>query len=132
VEIARRLYASGVSVGQASFTAAFPEFFHPDAAIVPPADYPDAEPEYVGIDGFLGWQRALDEVFDDWRIEAEHFLDAGDRVVVLTRVYGTDKRSGTPVSAPSAHVLTLVGGRVARVEIMLDRAEALGAAGLED
>ena len=58
----------------------------------------------------LRWFRQLDEIWDDWRFEAERFLDAGDRVVEFVRVSGSAKQSGAALTISTAHVLTLRNG----------------------
>jgi ketosteroid isomerase-like protein len=51
---------------------------------------------------------------------------------VFVRTSGTARQSGAPVEIPVAHVLTLRDGRVTRLEVFLDRHEALEAVGLEE
>jgi ketosteroid isomerase-like protein len=131
VEIVRRLYAIDTSVAGQVFRKIFPEFFHPDAEMVPPPIYPDTESSYHGVEGFLRWQQQLDEIWNDWRVEAERFFDAGDHVVAFVRVSGTAKKSQAAVGISTAHVLTLREDRVTRVEIFLDRHDALKVVGLE-
>jgi ketosteroid isomerase-like protein len=49
---------------------------------------------------------------------------------VYVRTSGTAKQSGAAVEIPAAHVITLRDGRIVRIQVFLDRAEALEAAGL--
>jgi ketosteroid isomerase-like protein len=70
--------------------------------------------------------------WDDWRCEAEEYIARGDQVVVLTRYRGRGKGSGVPVDTKGAHVWALRDGKVVRLEIFADRANALAAAGLAD
>jgi ketosteroid isomerase-like protein len=51
---------------------------------------------------------------------------------VLTRYRGRGKGSGVPVDNEGAHVWALRDGKVVRLEIFADRADALAAAGLAD
>ena len=99
---------------------------------MPPLSYPDTESSYRGQEGVRRWFRQIDEIWDDWRFEAERFIDAGSRVVVLVRVSGSARQSGAAVAISDAHVLTLRDGRVTRLEAILNRAEALKAAGLRE
>jgi ketosteroid isomerase-like protein len=69
--------------------------------------------------------------FEDWRSEAERFIPAGDKVVVLTRYAGSGKGSGAEVYAEGAHVWTMRVGKAARLQIFSDRRRAVEAAGLE-
>jgi ketosteroid isomerase-like protein len=132
LEIVRRLYDSDAAMRRAAFPAVFAEFFHRDAEIVPPEAYPDTEASYRGVEGFLRWQAELDEIWDDWRVEAERFFGVGDHVVVFARISGSAKQSRASLATSTGHLLTLNEGRVARVEIFLDRREALKAIGLGD
>ena len=135
VEIVRRLYsiapdAAGVMRGD--YDDVFRDYFDPNVELVPPAAYPDTESSYRGQEGVRRWFRQIDEIWDDWRFEAESFLDAGTQVVVFVRVSGTAKQSGAAVAIPAAHVLTIRDGRVTRANVFLDRSEALEAAGLSE
>jgi ketosteroid isomerase-like protein len=136
VEIVRRLYSlrpDAAGVVRGDYDNAFVDNFHPDVEIVPPSSYPDTpESGYRGPEGMLRWFQQLDEIWDDWRFEAERFLDAGDRVVAFVRVSGSAKQSGAALTISTAHVLTLRDGRVTRVDVFLDRPEALEAAGLRE
>jgi ketosteroid isomerase-like protein len=129
VETARRAYAAATTLSDPDV---FAEYFHSDAEMVPPRIYPDTEPSYIGLEGFKRFQRQLDEIWDDWRFEAERFLDARDRVVVFARISGTGKQSRAAVVISTAHLLTWRAGRIARFEIFLDRREALKAVGLQE
>ncbi len=69
--------------------------------------------------------------WDDFRLEAEDFIDAGDSVVVPFKVKARGKGSGAEVDRRWAHVWTLRTDRVVRFEVHLDVAEAMRAVGLE-
>ncbi len=71
-----------------------------------PPVYPDAEPSYSGFEGFGRLRGQYEEIWDDFRVEAERVFDAGDQLVVFARVSG--------------------------FEVFLGRREALQAVGLED
>jgi ketosteroid isomerase-like protein len=86
---------------------------------------------YVGLDG-------LREAWLDWtapwaayRTEIEQLIDAGDRVVVLVRDFGRREEGPYEVAFIGAAVWTVRRGKVARVEFIPDRAQALEAAGLD-
>ena len=135
VEIVRRLYSlrgDAASVVRGDFDDIFFDYFDPDVEIVPPRPYPDTESSYRGAEGIRRWFRQLDEVWDDWHFEAERLFDAGDRVVAFVRVSGSAKQSGAALAISAAHVSTLRDGRVTRVEVFLDRSEALEAVGLRE
>lgn len=67
--------------------------------------------------------------WDDFNLEAEDFVDAGDSVVVPFRVRARGKGSGARVERRWAHVWTLRGGKVVRFEVHLDVRRALKAVG---
>jgi ketosteroid isomerase-like protein len=135
VEIVRGAYEAlgdmpGVRRGD--YDEGYREYFAHDFELVPPPIYPDAEPVYVGLEGWKRWLSQLDDVFDDWGFEVERHIDAGNQVVVLARTSGTAKQSGASVTIPVAHLHTLRDARIVRVEVFLDRAQALEAAGLSE
>jgi ketosteroid isomerase-like protein len=67
-----------------------------------------------------------------FRPEPEEILAgaAPGTVLVLARTYVRGKGSGVEVDIPVAHLLTLREGKVTRFEVILDRDQALEAAGL--
>lgn len=71
------------------------------------------------------------ESFEDFHVEPEEMIDAGDKVVVVIRVRGRGRGSGAEVETPSfSQVWTLRDGRPIRVEMFQSRDAALEAAGL--
>ena len=75
---------------------------------------------------------AISEAFDDFQFEPERFIETGDKVVALLRARGRGKGSGVVVERSVAHVWTLDGRKPVRVEIYLDIAEGMKAAGLSE
>jgi ketosteroid isomerase-like protein len=74
-----------------------------------------------------------DDVWEKFRIEAEEFIDAGDRVVVVGRLVAKGRGSGVEAESPTAQVFTVREGRVVRWEFgYADRADALKAVGLAE
>jgi ketosteroid isomerase-like protein len=135
VEIIHRAYAllsDWPAVRRGDHDDAYLDYFAHDAELVLPPIYPDTESAYVGLEGWKRWLQEIDDVFDDWGFEAEQILDAGQQVVVLVRTSGTAKQSRAAVTISAAHVHTLRDARVVRVEVFLDRSEALEAAGLSE
>ncbi len=70
------------------------------------------------------------EAWDERRLEAEEFIDAGDCVVVLVHEYRRGKGSGVEMETDTAVVYEVRDGRVVRIQGYMDRAKALQAAGL--
>ena len=128
MEILRRVYAEW---GRGNWTPRF-DFYAPDMEWGWSPDFPGlagvyhdpAEPNDRIRTWLNGW--------DDWRCEAEDYIVHGNQVVVLTRYRGRGKGSGVPVDTEGAHVWKLRDGKVVRLEIFSDRANALAAAGLGD
>jgi ketosteroid isomerase-like protein len=74
------------------------------------------------LEGFLeSWQQ--------FRQEAERFVDAGDRVAILLHSFARGKGSGVEVEMRYAHVWTMRSGRGTRVDTYEDPAEALETVG---
>jgi ketosteroid isomerase-like protein len=74
--------------------------------------------------------RNIFDVYDEYRIEADEFIDAGDQVVVAGRARGIAKTSRMELDQRFAFVWTVRRGALARVRVFTDRDEALEAAGL--
>jgi ketosteroid isomerase-like protein len=72
------------------------------------------------------------EAWEERRLEAEEFIDAGDNVVVLLHEYRRGKGSGVELETDTAVVVAVSGGRVVRIQGYMDRAAALEAVGLSE
>jgi ketosteroid isomerase-like protein len=88
-----------------------------------------AEREYRGHDGLLRAYREWVEPFSNYRVEALDYIDAGDRVVVPTRQWGTGRASGAAVEIEVTHVFEFRGSVIVRVDEYASLEEALEAAG---
>ena len=85
-----------------------------------------------GPDGFLqGSQDALD-AFEDYRVEPQEFIDAGDAVVVPVRISGRGRGSGATLEVRLVHLWVLRDGKAIRNEIYRTTAEALEAVRLSE
>jgi hypothetical protein len=69
-------------------------------------------------------------IWEDYSIEIDAYVDAGDRVVVLAHDRGRGRGSGAEVDEPLGQVWTLRALRVVRVDMFRTHQEALEAAGL--
>jgi uncharacterized protein len=72
------------------------------------------------------------EAWQERRLEAEEFIDAGDRVVVLLHEFRRGKGSGVEMETDTAVIYEVRDGRVVRIQGYMDRAKALEAAGLRE
>jgi ketosteroid isomerase-like protein len=105
--------------------------FSPDFELRPPPILPDPD-IYRGPEGFRQfWQKWIDS-FDDFRIEIEEVIDAGDTIVVMAAVCGRGKDSGVETRSPSfPHVWTFQGNEIKSMEALQNRAAAVEALGLD-
>src|SRR4051794_33395598 len=80
-------------------------------------------------------QEFEEEDLDAWeerRLQAEEFIDAGDNVVVLLHEYRRGRGSGVELEDRTAVVVAVNEGRVVRIQGYMDRDAALKAAGLSE
>jgi ketosteroid isomerase-like protein len=68
--------------------------------------------------------------FEEWREELEEIRDLGDRVFVVATQRGRGKGSALDVETRYAVLYGVEGGRITRMTLYLDPAEALEAVGL--
>ena len=74
------------------------------------------------------FQRLITDI-DNFTVTPEHFIDAGDTVVVEGRYRGKMKATGTPLDAQFAHVMHLKDGKVVRFQQYTDSRQWEEAAG---
>jgi ketosteroid isomerase-like protein len=87
---------------------------------------------YEGHEGLRRLGHEIADVWEEFRITPERFIDAGDRVVVIETRHGRGGASGVEVEHRSAVTWTLGDGQVIRMETDLDPQEALEAVGLRE
>jgi ketosteroid isomerase-like protein len=82
-----------------------------------------------GAAGFRAFVDSWLESFDDFRIQPELLVQAGDRVVVLAHQHGRGRGSGIELDAHVVHVWTVAGGKATSwwgPRTLDDALEALG------
>jgi len=84
------------------------------------------------LDGFVTFLEGGRDTWRDVSLEAEEFIDLGDRVLAIATFRATGRASGATIEQPNATVWSLKGGRVATVRVFFDRREALAVAGLPE
>jgi ketosteroid isomerase-like protein len=72
------------------------------------------------------------DAWDERRLDAEEFIDAGDCVVVLLHEFRRGKGSGVEIETDTAMVYEVRDRHVVRIQGYMNRAEALEAAGLSE
>jgi ketosteroid isomerase-like protein len=110
--------------------------FHPNIEWRVSLQLPDSPPDetYHGPEGVMRFWETWRGAFDDFRIEIEEIIDAGDRIIVFAAVHGRGAGSGVDVKTPSFPQVWSFDedGRPVRVEMYPSRAEALASVGLEE
>jgi ketosteroid isomerase-like protein len=127
VEIVRRgyeLYAAGDIEGAAALFS--PEAEVADAGGLGVVD--TAVGSRSGPEGFLRATEEVQDAFEDYRVETEEFIDAGDAVVVSVTISGQGRASGVDMEMRLAHLWLLRDGKVIRGEVYRTTEEALEAA----
>ena len=120
VEVVKRIYdAWGREESARDFLSEDVEYVNPSYAVEP------------GVRHGRAAFRAVRDTYEDYALQVEQFVDAGDgRVVVLARYSGTGKVSGVRLEGEQGFVWTVRGGQAVRFEWFQTRREALEAAGL--
>lgn len=95
------------------------------------------EPEVEGVPGggtHRGPEAVIKEVFepvldkvDDFRLECDQFIDAGDHVIVTGRFLGRGKETRNELNASFAHIWALRDGKVVQFQCHSDTANWLRA-----
>jgi ketosteroid isomerase-like protein len=107
------------------------EGFDPDIEWLGPDMLPEDQ-VYRGPDGVKRFWDSWRDVFDDFRIEIDEMIEAGDHVIVMARVAGRGKDSGAEVTTPSfAHVWTIRDELMVRMEMLPSKKDAFAAVGIE-
>ena len=89
----------------------------------------DSAGVFHGPTAFRDVLRELEEAFEDFRTEAEKFIEAPTgEIVVLVRVLGRGRGSGAEMDNRIAHVWTYAGDKAVRMVAYEEQADALAAA----
>ena len=130
VELARRGYAALNEAYQTGeFLSAVQEFCDPEIVLRPSGILPESS-EMRGHEGLLRFAGLQTEAFEEFWVEPQEFIDAGDRVVVPVRFGGLAQHTGLEVVFDVVHVCTARDGKWTRIDMYVSKAEALEAVGL--
>jgi ketosteroid isomerase-like protein len=103
----------------------------PDVAFVVRHPFPEAV-EAVGTEGIREYMRGFLDNWVSYAVEARELRAAGDIVVADAVQRGEGKASGIEMEQEFFMLFTFRGGRIVRIESILERDEALEAAGLRE
>jgi ketosteroid isomerase-like protein len=95
-------------------------------------DYVGAFPEAVTYHGpgeVREFLREWTSAFDDFGVEGEEAIDAGDSVVLCLHQWGRGKETGAEVESRTWQAFTFRGGKIVHCRGYQSKAEALEAAG---
>jgi ketosteroid isomerase-like protein len=128
VEIVRSMYRAG---DPTRFFDLLDEKVEIDASASLP--FPD-HPEHIrGKDAVIDFYRHYWGTWDDYVLEPTEITDAGENGVPVAHYErGRGKGSRAPFERRWAVVYTLRGGKVVRIQVFKNHAEALEAAGLSE
>jgi ketosteroid isomerase-like protein len=88
---------------------------------------------YQGPDGIRRFFADVGDTGPDFQLTIERVEAIGpNRVLTFMLVTATGRASGIPQDARTGNVYDLAGGKIDRIRIFVDRAEALEAAGLRE
>ena len=104
--------------------------YHPDV-VVDASVRPEGR-VYRGREGVAEAVRVWAGTWEDWHWDIEELIDAGDRVLMDVREFGRGKGSGVEVAQQTFWVFTLRDGRIVHARILVDKSQALAAAGLSE
>ena len=132
IELVRDAYRfiEDVQTGQRDdYESAYAGLLAETFELVLPPSYPEGGQTFRGRAGLKRWIDSIREIWDEWRMEQERFVVAGDQVVTLIHVVARGHLSGVGLDRETAHVWSIADGRLTRCEVYFDRSEALDEVG---
>jgi ketosteroid isomerase-like protein len=103
----------------------------PDVAFVVRHPFPEAV-ETVGTEGIREYMRGFLDNWVNYTVEARELQAAGEIVLAEAVQRGEGKASGIEMEQPFFMLFTFRGGKIVRIESILERDQALQAAGLSE
>jgi ketosteroid isomerase-like protein len=92
--------------------------------VIPPKQVPGVASVYYGHEGFLEFLGEWFEPWDEYAVEIEELIDAGDRVITVERHMGHRKETGVEVTQQVSAVWTIRGGATTGMRVFLDKRDA--------
>jgi ketosteroid isomerase-like protein len=107
------------------------DLFDPEVEMIQASSIIDTAGEFQGPDGLVAALGELRGAFDDLRFELEDVSEAPDgRFVEVIRVRGRGKGSGLEMDNRIAWLVTLREGKISRLVVYEEPAEAFDAVGI--
>jgi ketosteroid isomerase-like protein len=125
VEALRAVYGAWE---RGDFSASVP-LFDENTTLAVDSSIPDGG-IYAGPDGVRDYMSRFLAPWESLTIAGESFMDTGNMVLVKVSQSGTGRSSGAPVEHRYFQLWTFEGGRVVRLDVIMDEQRALEAAGL--
>ncbi len=124
VELIRRGYERWIATGELRAPAGL-------VWDVSELGWPDQQ-VYLGREGADQFNTEWAAAWDDWEMEPEDYLDAGERVVVIINQRGRSKVSGILLEMRFAQVWTFQDGLANRMDMYASVDQAFEAVGLSE
>jgi ketosteroid isomerase-like protein len=124
VEIVRRLHEADFGDRQA-----IADWFDPSIEWWDRGDEPEPTVRR-GHDAVVAYLAELEAFLEDFSVEPQEYIDAGEYVVVPVRLTGRGRESGAVFEAEEVHLFRLKDGAITELREYGSRDEALEAAGL--
>ena len=147
IEVVRRLYPGTFDLvatladptGFEALRVMFEPLAHPDFETVSvPGQIPLSgasaedlsQPSFHGVDGFVSAFRDWLSAWESWVVTATAFIDVDEnRVLAMLDVLARSKTHQVEMPIEGANLVTLRDGKIARLELFFDRAQAREVAG---
>jgi ketosteroid isomerase-like protein len=133
MEIVRKLFAAFQSVDVSNLERRLDEvreIFDPGVEWVAAPQSLLASEAYRGYDGVRRFWTQFLSAWDEYGVQVDELIDAGDQVVAVMRLRG--RANELEVDEARSSLLTLRDGRIVRIEPFASKAEALQAVGPQE
>jgi ketosteroid isomerase-like protein len=80
--------------------------------------------QYRGHAGYWEWVKTMEESFETWRLEPEHFEELGDAVLVLGSMHLRGRASGVELDQETGWIVDVRDGVMLRLRTFISHAEA--------
>jgi ketosteroid isomerase-like protein len=128
IEVVRRGYEHWMATGELSSELVHPEVVWDMSTF---RGWPEQQ-TYSGVEGANQFLADWGETWEDWEVDVEQYLDAGEDVVTIVRQRGRSKATGVAVEMHFGQIWTVRDGQQTRLRMYASPEEALETAGLSE